>query len=104
MSGHESLTYSLTHCISSPSSGSLVLLELLALSLPYFLSYGYARMTASKYFSDKDIKLIAPIESSLWFYLHVWSIWDVKGVLTLGKDSGCGNTNTLPLLNNQDFK
>jgi len=83
---------------------SLVLLELLALSLPYFLSYGYSRMTASKYFSDKDIKLIAPIESSLWFYLHVWSIWDVKGVLTLGKDSGCGNTNTLPLLNNQDFK
>ena len=68
------------------------------------IDYGYARMTASKYFSNKDIKLIAPIESSLWFYLHVWIIWDVKGVLTLGKDSGCGNTNTLPLLNDQDFK
>ena len=56
------------------------------------IDYGYARMTASKYFSDKDIKLIAPIESSLWFYLHVWSIWDVKGVLTLGNTGKVGDT------------
>ena len=81
-----------------------MLLELLALSLPYFLSYGYVKVTASKYFSDRDIKLIAPIESSLWFYLHVWTIWDVRGVLHTGDDSSSCGKNTIPLLNDQDFK
>jgi len=79
---------------------SLVLLELLGLSLPYFLSYGYVRMTASKWFSDMDIKLVAPIQSLLWFYLHVLSCWDVRGVLNA--DNGCGTS--LPLLNDQDGK
>jgi len=83
-----------------PYIGSLVLVQLLALSVPYFITYGYVRMVSSKWFCDRDLRISAPIESFAWFYLKVLCVWDVRGVLSI--DKSCGNT--LPLLSDPDIK